>query len=228
MKNFNELTKQELSKLNETQIDAYLDIELANQNIIKRIETNIDFPDYLKPITVEPERDLTVYEVDGYCFTNKEDADKLSQFVGTLQQCNKTYNWDIGSEFYYATNPQIKTPSIQISKVYSEPKYNAIKEQLKAIKEEIEIRNEQSDNENEIAINYEAIDNIKENIRKTVRDAVIFFEQAKNYAKNYLKYFSITEDKDKALKTIYSIYNIQDDEMKKQIEVEIELLKEEV
>jgi len=34
MKTFNELSKKELSVLNEIQVDAYVDIELANQNII--------------------------------------------------------------------------------------------------------------------------------------------------------------------------------------------------
>lgn len=228
MKNFNELTKQELASLNETQVDAYIDIELANQGVVKQTEVNIDFPDYLKPITVEPERDAIVYEVDGYAFTNKEDAEALSNFVGKLQQCSTTYNWDIGSEFYYSTTPKIQTPLINIKKVYSEPKYNAIKEQLKSIKKERELRNKKAEDQNDVAINYEAIDNIRENIRRDVRNAIIFFDSAKNYAKNYPKYFSITEDKEKALNTIFTVYNIQEEDLKKQIKIEIDLLPEEV
>jgi len=228
MKNFNELTKQELASLNETQVDAYIDIELANQGVVKQTEVKIDFPDYLKPITIEPERDLIIYEVDGYCFTNIEEAEALSNFVGKLQQCSNTYNWDIGSEFYYATSPKITTPSINIKKVYSEPKYNAIKEQLKSIKKERDSRNKQEETQNKNAIDYEAIDNIKENIRRAARNAIIFFDSAKNYAKNYPKYFSITEDKEKALNTIFTVYNIQDEDLKEQIKIEIDLLPEEL
>lgn len=221
MKNFNELSKKELSVLTDTQIDAYIDIELANQSIVKSVNTNISFPDYLKPITVEPERDCVVYEVDGYNFLDKETAEKFSTFIGNLQQVSVTYNWDVGSNFYYASDTKIITPQIQIKKVYSLPKFEAIKSQLKQIKTDREKKSKENDEQVDTAINYEAIDNIKEQIRSKVREAIIFFDKALNYASNYDKYFSITEDKEKALNTIFTVYNIQDEEMKEQIESDI-------
>lgn len=226
MKNFNELTKQELANLSEIQVDAYIDLELANQNVVKEISYNIDFPDYIKPMSVEPEKDLKIYQVDGYNFLDKETAEKFSSFVGTLQQISLNYEWECGSDFYYAYNQKVETPIIQIKSVYSKPKFEAIKSQLKTIKQEREKRNKDNDKNEENAINYEAIDNIKQNIRSKVREAIIFFEKAKQYANNYEKYFAITEDKEKALNTIFTVFNIQDDEMKEQIKIEIEKPKE--
>lgn len=224
MKNFSELSKQELSILSEVQVDAYIDIELANQNIVKSVDVHIDFPDYLKPMTVEPERDCTVYEVDGYNFMDKETAESFANFIGGLQQVTTNYNWDVGSEFTYVSGQKITTPSIQIKQIYSEPKYEAIKSQLKTIKQERENKNKKEEKEVESAIDYDAIDRIKQDIRYTVRQAVIFFEQARKYASNYDKYFSITEDKEKALSTIFTVFNVQDEEMKEQIKQEIDFL----
>jgi len=221
MKSFNELTKEELKNLNETQIEAYIDIELANQGVVKQVNISIDYPDYIKPISVEPERDLTIYEVDGYAFTNKEDAEKLSSFVGQLQQISTSYEWSIGSEFIYAYNQKINTPSIQIKKVYSETKYNAIKENLKLIKQERERKDKEVESVNENALNYEAIEKIDYEIRDKVRDSVFFFRQAEKLAYDYDKYFQITEDKEKALETLFTVYNVQDDELKEQIKIEI-------
>jgi hypothetical protein len=225
MKNFNELSKLELSVLSDVQVDAYIDLELANQGVVKGIETNISFPDYLKPITVEPERDCIVYEVGDYNFLDKESAEKFVSLVGGLQQVTVTYDYGVGSDFYYASNTKIVTPSIKIKRVYSTPKYEAIKNQLKLIKLEKERNNKKNNEDLEGAINYEAIDNIKEQIRSKVRDSITFFEQAKKYSSNYSKYFTITEDKEKAISTIFTVFNIQDEEMKNQIKENVENLK---
>lgn len=222
MKNFSELSKQELATLTEIQVDAYIDLELANQKVVKSVDVHVDFPDYLKPMTVEPERDCVIYEVDGYNFIDKDTAEKFSTFVGTLQQATTNYDWNVGSEFYYISSQKVSTPSIQIKRIYSEPKYRAIESQLKSIKQERERKNKQEEVEVVSAIDYEAIDRIKQSVRYTVRQAICFFEEAKKYANNYDKYFSITEDKEKALSTIFTVFNVQDEEMKEQVKKEIE------
>jgi len=229
MKTFNELTKKELAKLDETQVDAYVDIELAEKGIVKPIITNTEFPDFLKVKGVYPETDLEIYEVDGYSFLELETAKKFAEFVGKLAQVSVDYNWDIGSEFKKAKDTFFKTPQVQVTKVYSEPKYETIKEQLKQIKIANSNKEKENDKVVDDVVNYEAIDSVKYEIKNKVRNAIDFFNKSKVISSNYTKYFGISNDKDIALNTLYSVYNIQDDELKNQILEDIENLpKEEV
>lgn len=218
MKTFNELTKKELSELNEIQIDAYIDIELANQGIVKPINTVVDYPEFVKFNADIPTPDCTVYEVDGYVFTDLESAQKVSDLVGTLQQVMTDYNYNIGSEFKYVKMPIFQKPTIAISKFYSEAKYESIKEQLKQIKEQKEKKKNENEQIVDSVIDYSAIDNVKYTIKDSVRQAINFFSKAQSIASDYEKYISITNDKEQALKTLYTVYNIQDDEMKTEIE----------
>ena len=223
MKTFNELTKKELSELNEIQIDAYIDIELANQGIVKPINTVVDYPEYVKFNVDIPTPDCTVYEVDGYVFTDLESAQKVSDLVGTLQQAMTDYNYNVGSEFKYVKNAIFQKPTIAITKYYSEAKYESIKEQLKQIKEQKEKKQNENEQVIDSVIDYSAIDNVKYTIKDTVRQAINFFSKAQTIAGDYEKYISITNDKEQALKTLYTVYNIQDEEMKTEIERVISL-----
>jgi hypothetical protein len=221
MKQFNELTKEELSNLTEVQIEAYIDLELAKQGIVKGMEINLNFPDYIKPSTLAPEKDFVIYEVSNHTFLNKEDAETFANTLGKLHQITTDYNWDVGIEYRYAKEKRIETPVIEIKKVYSELKYNAIKDQLKQIKKEKEKKEKESNEVNNVVINYEAIDEVKNSIKDKVRSAIYFLEQVKKYSDSYDKYFAITEDKEKALSTIFTVYNIQDEDMKERIKLTI-------
>jgi len=219
MKNFNELTKKELAELNEVQIDAYIDVELANQGVRKPINNVVDYPDFVKFSADIPTQDCTVYEVDGYVFPDLESAQKVSELVATLQQVSTDYNYNIGSEFRYVKNAVFQKPTISINKYYSEAKYESIKEQLKQIKEQKEKKKNENEEIVESVIDYSAIDDIRYKIKNSVRNAIDFFSNAKAMANDYNKYFSISNDKEVALKTLYTVYNIQDDEMKAEIEL---------
>jgi len=218
MKNFNELTKKELAELKEIQIEAYIDIELANQGVRKPINNVVDYPEYVKFNADIPTPDCTVYEVDGYVFSDLESAQKVLELVGTLQQVLVDYNYNVGSEFRYIKDAVFQKPTISINKYYSEAKYESIKEQLKQIKEQKDKKNNENEQIVDSIIDYSAIDNVKYTIKDTVRQAINFFSKAQSIASDYEKYISITNDKEQALKTLYTVYNIQDDEMKTEIE----------
>lgn len=222
MKNFNELTKEELSKLSREQVDAYIDIKLASSGIVKQSNIVVDYPDYVKEISQCPERDLTIYTVDDYHFADIESAQKLKDVLESLHILHKDYEYSVGSEFDYITDREIKASSISIKKVYSKPKFESIKNQLKEIKRQKDAINKQNDDIDKDVIDYGAIENVKSEIRSKVREAIVFFQSAKQYASNYDKYFLVTNDKEMAMKTIYTVFNIQDEDMKQQIMIEVD------
>lgn len=217
MKTFEELTKKELTGLSDVQVDAYIDLELATEGIVKPIAIKRDYPDYIKTIGVLPEKDMTVYEVDGYKFLDIETAQKYATFVGTLLQANTNYDYYSNDNIHYVIDSKFLTPTVSITKMYSGAKYQAYKEQIRQIKEKQNKEKKENDNEVESVINYEAIDMIKEKIWKKIREAIDFYEKIEEVSKSYPTYFSITNDKEKALQTLYTVYNIQDEEMKNEI-----------
>ena len=217
MKQFNELTKKELSQLSDMQFDAYVDIELANRGITKTVTSEPDYPDFAKVQDILPERDMTVYEVDGYTFQDLESAQKVTELISTLPQLKTDYNYTVGSEFKYVTGSQYQKPTVTISKIYSEPKYTAIKPLLKEIKNRKEAKQEVEEADSESAINYAAIDDIKQEMRKVVRKAIAFFAEAESISNDYNKYLAISNDRDTALRTLWTVYNVQDEELKTQV-----------
>lgn len=214
MKTFNELSKQELSQLNEMQIDAYIDIELANQNITKPIRSSIDFPDFLSMTDTVPERDMTVYECAGYTFTDLESARKVSDLLSSLPQVRTDYSYDVGSEFRYAKEQEFNNTSVEVKKYYSQAKFEAIKSQLKQLKERNKAQNKDGDVIVDDVINYSAIDDVKYAIRSKVRSAIQFFAEIQTVAKDFDKYLSIVNDEQKAYETLFTVYNIQDEDFK--------------
>ena len=217
MKTFNELTKKELSELNEIQVDAYVDIELANQNITKPISVSIDFPKFVSLVEKAPEKDVEVYECGGYTFADMDSAQKFATFVGTLPLVRTNYDWSNGSEHKYVQEQMFETPPVTILKCFSEAKYRAVSEQLKHLKNIKEKQNKENSNAVDDVINYEAIDSVKYQVRSKVREAIEFFTKVEKVASEYNKYFSITNDSIKAYETLYTVYNIQDDEFKEEV-----------
>lgn len=218
MKTFSELTRQELSELSEVQIDAYVDIELVQQNITKPVNVSIDFPDYLRIGDRMPERDITVYCAGSYCFPDMETAQKFVAFVNQLPTVQKDYDYSVGSEAYYATDVRYPAESIKAEQVYSEPKFTAIKEQLRQTLKNRRGVKKESDEAVETVIDYEAIDRVRYSIRGKVRDAIEFFEKAKQIASQYEKYLTVTQDADKAKEVLFTVFNVQDDELKEEID----------
>ena len=219
MKTFSELSKVELKGLSEIQVDAYIDIELATQNIVKPVEAEVEYPNFVKMNDIMPETDTEVFQVDGYSFPDIETAQKFSAFVGSLPQVKTEYDYySKGENVYYVTNSKYEIPQVNIKKMYSQAKYVACKAKIKAIREKQQKENESNDGAVESVVNYEAIDNVKYAIKKKVREAIDFFANVEQIAKDYTKYMTITNDKETALKTLYTVYNVQDAEMKSEIE----------
>lgn len=222
MKTFNELTKRELCELSEMQVDAYVDIELANQNITKPISVSIDFPKFVSIVDKAPEKDMEIYECGGYTFADMESAQRFSTFVGTLPLVRTNYDWSVGSEHKYVQEQMFETPSVAIVKCFSEAKYRAVAEQLKHLKGVKEKQNRENNEVVNDVINYDAIDSVRYQIKSKVREAIEFFAKVEKVADDYNKYFSITNDSIKAYETLYTVYNIQDQEFKDEV---TELLK---
>lgn len=224
MKTINELNKKELAQLTEQQVEAYIDIELATQSIIKPIVTDINFPNYVTQNESLPERDVCVYQVDGYSFVSMEDANKLASFISTIQQVKTDYDYLNGTSVHYLKETQYITPPVQITRMYSNAKYQASKEKIKQIlgKEKEEAKTNSEDIES--VINYDAIDRVKYEIRGKVRDAITFFAQVDRVAEDYDKYMSIVNDSNKAYETLFTVYNIQNQEMKDCITEKVEEL----
>jgi len=217
MKKFEELSKRELSQLDYEQIEAYVDVELAARGIVKPLEVDINYPEYLKEADIAPERDVTVYEVDGYVFKDQETATKFAQFLGSLPQVQKDYDWSVGSEFAYVKDVGYTTPTVEIQRVYSEPKYQANKVRLKSIKDARAARREAKSGAVEQVIDYAAIDEVRSDMKTTIRQAVHFFAEAEKAAQDYDKYQRITDNHEKTFSTLFTVYNIQDDELKDEI-----------
>ena len=217
MKTINELTKRELADLNEVQVDAYIDIELAQQNVVKPINTIIDYPEYLKVFDSMPEKDVTIYEAGDYAFPDLETAQKFVNFVNQLPIVRKDYDYQVGSNAYYASEVQYPSVSIQMVSVYSLAKFSAVREQIKQINEAKKKAKNENDDIVESVINYEAIDEVKHQIISKVREAIEFFAQAEKIATDYAKYLEVTGDSEKAKEVLFTVYNVQDKELKQEV-----------
>jgi len=214
MKKFDDLTKQELVKLTAEQVDAYIDITLAENNIKKPINLNIDFPEFVKSLDKYPEKDLKVYQCESLYFTDIKDAQIYSEKLSKLQQVKVDYNYSYGSENKYIGEPFFSTPDINIVKIYSKQKYETVKEQIKQINEANEKKKETVI---EDTVDYDAVDKTKDNIRSKVRGAIVFFEKVKVISENYDKYFEITNNKTTALATLFKVYDVTDTETKDEV-----------
>lgn len=218
MKTFHELSKRELSVLTEEQIDAYIDIELATKQIVKPLNLQVDYPNFVKSNGALPEKDMTVYEVDWYIFLDLDTAQKFSTFIGTLEQTKTDYDYFTNESQYYVTWTQINNPQIQIKKMYSLAKYTACKEQIKHYIENKKAQDNKNESEVDSVINYSAIDEVKYALRGSVREAIKFFAEAEKIASDYPKYFGVTGDKEQAMTVLFTVYNIQDQELKTEVE----------
>lgn len=218
MKSFSDLSKRELADLNQTQIEAYVDIELAQKNITKPVNVAIDYPDYLKGSDSMPERDMTIYGAGGYYFADLETAEKFVAFINSLPTVSSDYDYSVGSEARYASDIRYPAETIRTEKVYSFPKHTAIKEQLRQI-----IQSKRSDKKEreeivESVIDYAAIDEVKYAIQNRVRAAIEFFAKAEQIASQYEKYLSVTQDEAKAKEVLFTVFNVQDDELKEEVD----------
>lgn len=217
MKTFEQLSRKELIELTREQIAAYTDIAIAAQGVVRPIETIIDFPDYLKKPDVLPERDVTVYEVDGYTFTDMETATKVAQFIGSLPQVSTDYDWSLGSDIRWVKEICYQTPQVTVNNLYSEAKYEASKERIKQLKDANKATKNNNEEIVETVVNYAAIDEIAYAYRQKVRDAIEFFSKAEKVANDYGMYFAITNNHEQAITTLFTVFGIHDDELKNEV-----------
>lgn len=217
MKTFNELTKKELAELSEMQVEAYIDIELANKKIVKPTNKVVDYPNYLSVGDKLPERDMKLYEVDGYSFVDMETAQNFAAQISKLPTVQTSYDWNIDSSVKFAKEQKYQTYTVNVVPVYSEAKFEAVKEELKAIFKKKNRHEDDNDKVVDSVIDYAAVDEVKYQIRSAARKAIDFFSEAQAIATSYPKYLSITNDSATALKTLYTVYNVTDEEMQTEI-----------
>lgn len=216
MKNFNELSHQELLNLTEQQIDAYIDVALAEAGQKRSTNVIIELPEYLKNIDElsAPERDIQLFEVDGKIFadlpTAAAYAEKVAEF--SEKEVKVDYEWEIGSEYKFLNGlkSSYQKNSVNAIQVYSKEKFSQFKAKLKSIKEAKEKYSQNEEERVEDIIDYEKVEELQRQVLRKVRNAKLLEENAKNIAFNYDKYFSITGEKEKTIETLFTVYGAQD------------------
>lgn len=216
MKNFSELTHDELINLTQEQIEAYSDIAIAEAGLKKTAYVKLDLPEYLKNIGkfCPPERDVTTYQVEDWSFTEMEKAQEFSKLIASFipYTVSTNYDWDTGSEYRYISGSgKERTISINTIQTYSREKYEGIKAQLKNLKKLKEDETNKEDEQIESVIDYEAVENIERTIKYKVVDALNTEAKVESIVNNYDKYFSITNDKNKTIETLFTVFSIADD-----------------
>lgn len=219
MKNFNDLSNQELSELNETQVSAYIDVELAKQNITKPTNRKNDFPVFVKEENA-PERDAVIYCVNDLCFSDAEEAQQLVTFLRGKNLYRSDYDWNTGSQYKYV-NKHEKQFNVSTEDLYSKKKYESIKGLLQAIEENKKKKASEEKDEFADIVDYEAYDLAVAEVKRKVREAIIYIGKIKEIALEYKKYLSITDVEEKAIQTLFTVYNVTDEKMQKEIKNQI-------
>lgn len=152
MKNYKELTTEELANLTDEQIDKYKKLMYA--------EEGIQFPEKPKEIDeVNIPKDLTVYKIsglssyDGPVFGSLEDAKKVLECLnscnsfGHIESKNSEQYFDLGTRRdYYGENCPLE---INTTQVYSKEKYLEVQDtlvQYKKLREQYKKDQEQYEN----------------------------------------------------------------------------------
>lgn len=184
MKTFEQLNDGELVTLTQEQIDEYIKLKKAEQGI--KILVMPTYP----AIREIPEPETTVYEVAGYSFLTPEPAQEICEIINkhASKQRECTYDWNINRDTYYEKpKSYISMESVSIKKVFSQEKFQEIKDILKSnklIKDSYEKVKEEYDEENEKAS--EIIENIYEQIQKA-KDRIEIFREYKLRIVDYIK-----------------------------------------
>lgn len=123
---FEQLTDVELLALTQEEIDWYIKLKKAEAGV--RILKCPETPEYRSI----PERDLTLFDVNGFNFIDKETAEEVANIINShvTKAFRVDYDWNRGSEFKYAKPYDGTLVNVQIEKVFTKATYDSIKDIL--------------------------------------------------------------------------------------------------
>lgn len=226
MKSFNELTHEELLSLTQEQIEAYCDIAVAQAGLTKSIVPNVELPKYLSNIDIlcAPERDVTLYEIDGKWFPTYEIAQEyaimLSKFME--KQVYTDYEYSVGSEYRYVNGQRrLSKETIGVEMFYSKEKFESIKQQLTELKNKKKSEEQKEEESVQTVINYEALEQVARQIKRTVKEALLLEDKISTVVSSYDKYFSITKEKEKTIETLFAVFGLVNDKEREMVRTKL-------
>lgn len=185
MKSFDDLNDTELLALTQDQIDHYIKIKKAETGI--KLMVRPEVPTY-QPV---PDKDLDVYEVSGFFFKEREPAEEIASVINKhiLNALKVTYDYYRGdTDYRYAAPYSGALENVSVSRIYSGPLYQTIKDTIasnKKIKEAYEEVEKAYDDEEEKAIE------IVDAVYLAIREARERLEKFNNYKKHIVEYLTL-------------------------------------
>jgi hypothetical protein len=201
MKRLAEMNRNELLDMTDQQREELTDLECAYEGIPLLPE---------KPKEVEinyPERDVTIFVVDGHNFTDEDEALEYCTFVNNLTSLVKVdYDWGLGSgDFKYVGRQESPKRELEKRDVYSHDAYLELKAELKRTKTQEEVYNTKV---HEYKDALEKRTKVYDKIDSAVHDVWEEKHREEGLVKAYQKYLSLTEDEDIAIKLLKDAYDI--------------------
>jgi len=205
MKRLTEMSRDELLDMTDQQREELADLECAYEGIPllpeRPQEAEINYP----------ERDVTIYAVDGHNFTDDEEAIGYCTFVNNLTSLVKIdYDWGLGSgDFKYVSRQEPPKRELEKKSVYSNDAYAELKAELKRTKTQEEVyKTKVSEYKDALGKRTKVYDKID----SAVHDAWEEKRREDMLVRAYQKYLTLTEDKDIAIKLLRDAYDITEAE----------------
>ena len=216
MKRLEEMTRDELINMTDDVRNALADLECAFEGI------PLLPPMPLKQDFMYPERDVAIYTIDNYNFTDQAEALAYCEYVNSLRSVifvDYEYGDGLGSAFKYVKKERDNKTEIRKEMVFGLETYAELKAELKRTKALEDVYKEQmsayKDARNERSGVYEKIDN-------AVRAAWDEKRREEMLVGAYEKYVELTGDSDIAIRLLEDAYAITEVEKETVVSVEKE------
>jgi hypothetical protein len=216
MKRLEEMSRDELINMTDDVRSALADLECAFEGI-PLLPPRPEKQDF-----AYPERDVAIYTVDNYNFTDQAEALAYCEYVNSLRSAvfiDYEYGDGLGSAFKYAKKERDSKTEIRKEMVFGLETYAELKTELKKTKALEDVYKEQmsayKDARNERSGVYEKID-------KAVRDAWNEKRREDMLVGAYEKYIELTGDSDIAIRLLEDAYEITEEEKQTIVGVEME------
>lgn len=204
MKIFQQLNDRELVELTQDQIDQYVKLKKAETGI--KIINEPETPVYQDV----PERDLELFEVNGYNFKDRAAAEEIASVINKHISSALKVDYDYyrgGSDYKYASAYSGSLETVNVLRVYSSPVYQSIKDILasnKKIKEAWEKVHGEYEDENTKA------SEIVEGVYEAIRQARERLEKFRTYKIHIVEYLQLANgDRDIAWNFFDKAYAIE-------------------
>jgi hypothetical protein len=194
MKNFDDLTKQELAVLTTEEVNRYINLACAEEGI----PLVPDLPP--KPIQPVIESDTLFYEIAGQTVRTMADAEAIQKVFNGIQVYSKSYNRCIGDMYVYEPDERSYNDPTKIHTV------KAISNELYALnKQNIETYKTEKGEYDRIEGKFKSIkekrEHIEERFWNIYRDAVEWNYEMEQTKKTFIQYLDLANgDKEIAWK----------------------------